>query len=101
MKTLVVYYSLSGTTRTVARAIAKEFDAYVDEIRCARYQPGFWGFLRAGYDSWRDRLPAIEDLKHAASAYDLILDPQTRHCARCRCWPPEHQFPRLSCATRT
>jgi menaquinone-dependent protoporphyrinogen IX oxidase len=73
MKTLVVYYSLSGTTRTVAQAIAQELDADVDEIRCARYQPGFWGFVKAGHDSWRDRLPVIEEPMLPASAYDLVL----------------------------
>jgi hypothetical protein len=73
MKILVVYYSLSGTTRTVAHAIAQELGADIEEIRCADYQPGFWAFLKAAYDSWSDRLPEIDDVKYAVAAYDLVL----------------------------
>jgi flavodoxin len=72
MKALVVYYSLSGTTRTLATALAKELGADIEEIRCGRYSPSFWGFLRAGYDSWRGELPAIEPLSHAPSRYELV-----------------------------
>jgi hypothetical protein len=73
MNTLIVYYSLSGTTRAVAAALAQELGADIEEIRCGRYSLGFWGFLRAAYDSWRGNLPAIEPLVHAPSRYDLVL----------------------------
>jgi hypothetical protein len=73
MKTLVVYYSLSGTTRTLAHAVARELRSDIEEIRCDRYRPGVLGALKAAYDSWRGRLPAISELEHAAAAYDLVL----------------------------
>ena len=73
MKTLVVYYSLSGTSRAVAGALAEELGADIEEIRCARYQRGFLGFMRAGADSWRGRLPAIEQPAHSPSTYDLVV----------------------------
>ena len=73
MKTLVVYYSLSGTTRAVATALAKELGADLEEIRCKRYAPGFSSALRAGYDSWRGNLPPIEPLSRAPSRYGLVV----------------------------
>ncbi len=73
MNALVVYYSLSGITRTVATAIANELGADLEEIRCKRYLPGFFGSLRAAYDSWKGDLPAIEPLSCSPTRYALVV----------------------------
>ncbi len=73
MRALVIYYSLSGTTRAVATALAQVLGADVEEIRCARYSPGIWGALRAGYDSARGKLPAIAPLARTPSRYELVV----------------------------
>jgi hypothetical protein len=33
--------------------------ADLEEIRCSRYRPGFFGFWRAGYASWKNTIPEI------------------------------------------
>ena len=73
MKNLVVYYSLSGVTRTVAAALARDLAADIEELRCSRYTLGGWGFFRAAYDSWKGNLPPIEPLAHAPSRYELVV----------------------------
>lgn len=73
MKALVVYYSLSGNTRLIATALARELGADIEEIGCSRYSPGLWGFVRAGYDSWKGNLPPIEPLRHSPSQYQLVV----------------------------
>ncbi|WP_315741446.1 MULTISPECIES: flavodoxin family protein [unclassified Bradyrhizobium] len=73
MRTLVVFYSLSGTTRAVAQVIAKALSADVEDISCARYQRSFGSYLRASYDSWSNSLPQIGRLQHAPSDYDLVV----------------------------
>lgn len=50
MKAFVVCYSLSGTTRAVATAFAKELGAGIEEMRCGRYTASSWGFIRAASD---------------------------------------------------
>lgn len=73
MRTLIVYYSRTGTTATVARALANRLDADIREISCDRYAGGIFRYLLAGYDSVRGNLPEIEMAQFAAEQYDIVL----------------------------
>ena len=56
---LVVYYSMSGTTRRLAEALAKSLDADLDEIREPRARRGLIGVMRAMVDALLRREPGI------------------------------------------
>jgi len=71
--TLVLYYSRTGTTATIAKALANRLDADTREISCDRYTGGIFRYLLAGYDSVRGNLPEIEMAELAAEQYDLVL----------------------------
>jgi flavodoxin len=73
VRTLVVYYSLTGRTRAVAQALAQELAADSEEIRCTRYRPGLWVYVKGSYDSAVGQLPAIEAPEKAPSLYDLVI----------------------------
>lgn len=73
MKILIVSYSLSGNTRIVATALAKELGADIVELRCNRYARGTIGYFRAGFDSWWGNLPQIEPVSRSPSQYDLVV----------------------------
>jgi menaquinone-dependent protoporphyrinogen IX oxidase len=73
MRSLVVYYSFTGNTRTVAEHAARELDADTAEVRAPRYESGGFRFLRAAFDSWRGRLPAIEVSGRPPEEYDAVL----------------------------
>lgn len=73
LRTLIIYYSRTGTTATIARALANRLDADTREISCNRYTGGMLRYLLAGYDSVRGNLPEIEIPKFAAEKYDLVL----------------------------
>jgi len=74
MKALVVYYSRTGTTRTVGEAIAKELKSDSDEIIDLKKRTGLrpirW--LIAGSDAQRGKLTKIKTKKKPES-YDVIL----------------------------
>lgn len=73
MHALVVFYSLTGTTARVARSLAAEMGADLEEIQCPGYRPGFFGFWQAGYASWKNRAPEISPARFRPSDYDLLL----------------------------
>ena len=49
MKTLVIYYSLSGNTQKVAEAIVSKFKADVIRLDDRRSRIGLFGMLRTIY----------------------------------------------------
>ncbi len=73
MRSLIVYYSRTGNTRKVAQELAGMLGADLAEVRCDRYQAGFFGYLRAAYGSAKGRLPPIEFPSAVEQPYDLIL----------------------------
>ncbi len=72
MKSLVVYYSRTGTTKTVGKAIAKELKADSDEIIDLKKRLGPINWLIAGWDATRRRLTKIKTQKKPES-YDMII----------------------------
>lgn len=73
MKTLVLFYSRTGTTRRLAETLVDLFGADRAEIRCDRYGPGPFRYLLAGYDSVKGNLPAVDVPDIRRGDYDLIL----------------------------
>ncbi|WOF75695.1 hypothetical protein QMT40_003371 [Parvibaculaceae bacterium PLY_AMNH_Bact1] len=73
MKTLVIYYSRTGATRSIAEELVRTLDADIAEITSPRFHSGPFGYLRAGFDSVRGKLPPIDVPALDCAAYDLVL----------------------------
>jgi flavodoxin len=73
MKMLVLYYSRSGRSRTVAQAIAQKLKADIQEIIPLKGYKGLFGFIRGGYQATRGKTPAIKPLDKDLAAYDLVI----------------------------
>lgn len=72
MKTLVVFYSRSGTTKRVTQEVAKALNADVDEVVDKKPRNGILGFIIAGYDATKGKTTEIEFEKDPSS-YDLVV----------------------------
>lgn len=73
MRTLILYYSRTGTTATLAKAIAAKTQSATLAIKCERYRPGALRYLLAGYNSVRGRLPEIDLPIHDFREYDIVV----------------------------
>ena len=73
MKTLVIYYSRTGTTRTVAKQITQKLNCDSEEIIDEKNRKGVLGFLLASRDTILNKLTTIKKINSALSAYDLII----------------------------
>ena len=73
MKTLIAYYSRSGSTRKVAEALSKALKCDTEEIIDTVNRTGILGYLRSGYGAARKRLTVLEKQKHDQSSYDLVI----------------------------
>jgi len=73
-RVIVVYYSRSGTTKTLAEALAKSLSCECVEIKTsAGYEGRVLGYLKALRHSMSGRRPKIEPLKQKMESYDLVV----------------------------
>ncbi len=73
MKTLVAYYSRTGTTRKVALTLAEMLGADVEEIREPKKRGGFIGWILAVKDALRKKTLPIEPPRYRPREYDLVI----------------------------
>ena len=73
MRTLVVYYSRTGTTERIARMLAAEFGADMERIRCPGCGPGGRGLLRTILIALGLIEPPISSAAYDPATYDLVL----------------------------
>jgi flavodoxin len=72
-KALVVYFSRSGNTRTVARSIADKIDSDIEEIVPEKNMTGFFNWLKCGFQAAKKKTPPIHELQCDPAAYDLVV----------------------------
>lgn len=72
-KTLVAYYSWSGNTAKVARAIAAALPADVEEIREVKPRTGLFAFVRSAIEARRRKTAPIVAAETDAGEYDLVI----------------------------
>ena len=73
MRSLVVYYSRTETTATLARAVAEALGADVEELVDTVPRAGGRGFLRSLRDAAGRRSTTIEPVRADLAAYDLVV----------------------------
>lgn len=72
-KTLVVFFSRTGTTRHLAESIARAVHAEVEELREVKSRRGLFGWLRSGYEGTYRRSAEPLPLQHDLRQYDLVF----------------------------
>ncbi|MFH1236906.1 MAG: flavodoxin [Candidatus Aenigmatarchaeota archaeon] len=73
MKTLVVFYSRTGTTRKVADEIAKALNCETEEIADTKKRAGILHYLSSGRDAQKEALTTLVEPKKDPSKYDLVV----------------------------
>lgn len=73
MKSLVVYYSRTGTTKKVAQEITKALKSDIEEVIDIKNRKGHLGYLISGRDASMKRLTLIKPMQKDASKYDLVI----------------------------
>ncbi len=72
-KTLLIYYSLTGTTKKVAEEMARQAGWDVGVIKDKKPRNGRLGYMRSGMEMIFPFHPAIEYQGNDPSAYDLVV----------------------------
>lgn len=73
MKTLIVYYSRTGTTKKVAQRLSQEVESESEEIIDHKKRAGLWGLIGAGFDAALKKKAKIDLLNQDPAGYDLVI----------------------------
>lgn len=73
MKTLVVFYSRTGTTKKIALEIAGRLGAETEEIKDTVDRGGMKGYLFAGRDAMQKNLTVLEPTMKNPADFDLVI----------------------------
>jgi flavodoxin len=73
MKTLIAYYSRTGTTKKVAEQLAEILEAEIEEIVDLKNRAGPIGYVAGGKDAMQKKLTTIRPIDKKPSKYDLIV----------------------------
>lgn len=72
-RVLVAYYSRSGHTRRIARAIAAALDADLEALHDPADRAGVLGFLRSGAEALAGVLVPLARPRHDPATYDAVV----------------------------
>lgn len=72
-RVLVVCFSRTGRTRTVAELLARELGASLETLDDPTPRAGRLGYLRCSRDALLRRAPSLAPLAHDLAQFDLVL----------------------------
>ena len=73
MKTLIAFYSRTGTTRKVAKSLARILKCDIEEIIDTKDRSGASGYMQAGKEATLETKAKIKPLKKSPAKYDLVI----------------------------
>ncbi|MFA5176063.1 MAG: hypothetical protein WC413_02290 [Candidatus Nanoarchaeia archaeon] len=73
MKTLVIFYSRTGTTKKIAENISKKLKCDIEEIFDCENRVGVKGYIKSGKQATLKKLTKLKDTNKDPSIYDLVI----------------------------
>lgn len=73
MKTLVVYYSRTGTTKKIGESISSILKCDSEEIFDTKDRMGVIGYMQAGKDAMFKKLTKLKSIQKNPEGYDLVI----------------------------
>jgi len=73
MKTLLVYYSITGNTRQIAGEVASALGADIEELHDPRIKKGLPGYLRLARDAIGKVEATLAPVAHDPSSYYMVV----------------------------
>jgi flavodoxin len=73
MKTLIIYYSRTGTTKKLAENIKLKLPSEIEEITDTKDRKGPIGYMFSGRDAMRRKLSDLNPINFNPAEFDLVV----------------------------